>query len=148
MFVFIDTAPTNPDQDDGANTVRRADHTDQGGASTVEAELRDRLHYVEDRLTFMEEQLGLERDANRENRRLLAAALERIPAIESPEATEAPENAGEGHSEGTTAEPPFTREGRLRAAQSPARGGRDSSGWSSHATEVEPEHIENRAEPL
>jgi hypothetical protein len=148
VFVFIDTAPTNPDQDDGANTDQRADHTDQGGSSTVEAELRDRLHYVEDRLTFMEEQLGLERDANRENRRLLAGALERIPAIESPEATEAPENAGEGHSEGTQQSRPLRARGRLRAAQSPARGGRDSSGWSSHATEVEPEHIDNRAEPL
>jgi hypothetical protein len=70
----------------------------------------------------MEEQLGLERDANRENRRLLAAALERIPAIESPEATEAPENAGEGHSEGTTAEPPFTREG-------PPQSGSESRSW-------------------
>lgn len=102
VFVFIDTARPNADQDAGANADQDADHTDQGGTSTVEEELRDRLRYVEDRLTFMEEQLGLERDANRENRRLLAAALERIPAIEAaPEATGAPES-GEGAPYGTS----------------------------------------------
>ena len=105
VFVFIDTAPTNGDQGgatDADQGDQDADHTDQGGASTVEAELRDRLRFVEERLTFMEEQLGLERDANRENRRLLAAALERIPAIEAaPEATEAPES-GEGAPYGTS----------------------------------------------
>jgi len=46
-------------------------------------ELRDRLHYVEG-------QLEAERQAHAEARRLLAAALERIPAIEAP--PEAPES--------------------------------------------------------
>jgi hypothetical protein len=41
------------------------------------SELRDRLHYVE-------RQLEAERQAHAEARRLLAAALERIPAIEAP----------------------------------------------------------------
>jgi hypothetical protein len=35
-------------------------------------------------IEFLYEQLEREREANRENRRLLAAALERIPAIEPP----------------------------------------------------------------
>ncbi len=48
------------------------------------------------RIESLERQLEHERAANRENRRLLAAALERIPAIESPEATEAPETPAEG----------------------------------------------------
>lgn len=54
----------------------------------------------------LREQLAQEREANRENRRLLAAALERIPAIEAPpEATGAPEAAtesGEGAPYGTS----------------------------------------------
>ena len=38
----------------------------------------------------LREQLEAERAANRENRRLLAAALERIPAIEAPADTASP----------------------------------------------------------
>jgi hypothetical protein len=46
------------------------------------------------RIESLEQQLEHEREANRENRRLLAAALERIQAIEAPqEATEPPESA-------------------------------------------------------
>jgi len=48
------------------------------------------------RIESLEQQLEHEREANCENRRLLAAALERIPAIEAPqEATEPPESAGD-----------------------------------------------------
>src|SRR5215217_8966883 len=44
-----------------------------------------------DRLIFtLEEQLRLEREAHAEARRLLAAALERIPALEPPDTPEAP----------------------------------------------------------
>jgi hypothetical protein len=53
------------------------------------SELRDRLRYVEG-------QLEAERQAHSEARRLLAAALERIPAIEAPqEAADTPESAAE-----------------------------------------------------
>jgi hypothetical protein len=55
-------------------------------------ELIDELH---DRVRSLEEQLREERRANDENRRLLAAALERIPAIEPPRDTEKPSNAPE-----------------------------------------------------
>jgi hypothetical protein len=44
-------------------------------------------------IELLRQQLEQEREANRENRRLLAAALERIPAIEAPpEATGASES--------------------------------------------------------
>jgi hypothetical protein len=43
-------------------------------------------------ISTLEEQLRLEREAHAEARRLLAAALERIPAIEAPES---PESASE-----------------------------------------------------
>jgi len=41
-------------------------------------------------ISTLEEQLRLEREAHAEARRLLAAALERIPALEAPESPEAP----------------------------------------------------------
>lgn len=58
----------------------------------------DRAELVEsllDQVAYMRRQLAEEREANRENRRLLAAALERIPAIEAPEPRDAPENGAE-----------------------------------------------------
>jgi hypothetical protein len=59
----------------------------QPESDALTSELRDRLRYVEG-------QLEAERQAHAEARRLLAAALERIPAIEAPqEAAEASENA-------------------------------------------------------
>jgi hypothetical protein len=84
-YVYLDDAP------DAAGTSTAQD---EGSAMTVE--LRDRLRYVE-------KQLEAERQAHAEARRLLAAALERIPpAIEPPrepsgarESRESPEMAGD-----------------------------------------------------
>ena len=60
---------------------------------------------LQDQITYLRQQLAAERDANSENRRLLAAALERIPAIEAPqEATESPESAEPRSDRGTTPE--------------------------------------------
>jgi hypothetical protein len=60
-------------------------------------------------IATLRDQLEAEREADREMRRLLAAALERIPAIETPqEAPEAPESAGETAG---TAEPWSATEG-------------------------------------
>ncbi len=67
-----------------------------GGDLLVE-ELRDRLRYVEG-------QLEQEREANRENRRLLAAALERVPAVEAPSPPERGARSQEAHAQ-ETAEP-------------------------------------------
>jgi hypothetical protein len=53
-------------------------------------------------LEATQESLEQEREANRENRRLLAAALERIPALEGPpEPRERPETATEPQGNGT-----------------------------------------------
>jgi hypothetical protein len=43
----------------------------------------------------LETQLEGEREANRENRRIIAALTSRIPAIEAPEARDSPETAEE-----------------------------------------------------
>jgi septal ring factor EnvC (AmiA/AmiB activator) len=53
-----------------------ADPTDR--TNELLAELRDRVR-------SLEEHLGQERDANRENRRVIAALTSRIPEIEAPE---------------------------------------------------------------
>jgi hypothetical protein len=67
-------------------------------------ELIDELR---DRVRSLEEQLGQEREANRENRRIIAALTSRIPAIEAvPEERESPETA----SETGMREEPFTDE--------------------------------------
>jgi hypothetical protein len=75
---------------DDMSTDRERDITDtsrdisQSDPSALTSEVRDRLRYVEG-------QLEAERQAHAESRRLLAAALERIPAIEAPqEARESP----------------------------------------------------------
>jgi hypothetical protein len=59
------------------------------------SELIDEL---KDRVRSLEDQLGAEREANRENRRIIAALTQRIPPqLEAPsEPREAPETATEG----------------------------------------------------
>jgi DNA-binding Lrp family transcriptional regulator len=50
---------------------------------------------LQDQVSYLREQLAEERRANDENRRLLLAALERIPQLEAPqEAQESPVSAG------------------------------------------------------
>lgn len=56
-------------------------------------------------IAVLREQLEAERSAHAEARRLLAAALERIPALEPPESPETPSEAA-----GNTAAPPEAQE--------------------------------------
>jgi DNA-binding Lrp family transcriptional regulator len=59
---------------------------------------------LQDQVSYLREQLAEERRANDENRRLLLAALERIPQLEAPqEARESPE--GPGPADDATASP-------------------------------------------
>jgi hypothetical protein len=72
-----------------------------GDETTVEGDLNDVLR---EQVAFLRDQLAQEREANRENRRLLAAALERIPELEAPpHAREASETASEGQEGSGTA---------------------------------------------
>jgi hypothetical protein len=71
LYVLLDDDPTTD----------QTDRTDE-----LIAELRNRVHSLED-------QLGQERDANRENRRIIAALTQRIPEIEAPAASSAPTDA-------------------------------------------------------
>jgi len=77
------------------NTRTNTDNTRTNTDNTSDQALSPLVESLEDQVQFLREQLALEREANRENRRLLAAALERIPELEPvkeprPEATEAP----------------------------------------------------------
>src|SRR5215217_9757988 len=92
VFVLFDADRTQP------NTVGTADQT------ALVAELRDRV-------AFLEGQLKIRTEENRRKDHLLAAALERIPAIEgpseergSPEADAAPRSGTQAPPE-TPAEP-------------------------------------------
>jgi len=74
------------------------------------AELRDRVRSLDD-------QLGQEREANRENRRIIAALTSRIPAIEAPqEAADAPETVEQ---EQERAEPRSDASGAQEGVQRP-----------------------------
>jgi hypothetical protein len=85
----------------------------------VEDRLDDRVRLVEalrEQVADLRAQLAAERDANSENRRLLAAALERIPAIEPPETPEPPESVSEASD---TAEAQSAPEGQQEQASRP-----------------------------
>jgi len=74
LYVLLDPDPTTEPTD-------RADE--------LIAELKDRVRSLED-------QLGQERDANRENRRIIAALTSRIPELPAPqEPPQSPETASE-----------------------------------------------------
>src|SRR5215212_10678047 len=74
------------------------------------AVLQEQIEQLRNDVTDWKEQLREEREANRENRRLLLAALERLPpALEAPEeasseATEGRQSASERSSQGRTPE--------------------------------------------
>jgi len=109
VWVLLDTVP-DPDQD----TASKVQDTDQ-----PQSEPTALISQMQDRIDSLERQLEQERQANSEHRRLLAAALERIPpAIEapaSPEERETPETAADA-SEGASPRPdaPGAQEGAQR----------------------------------
>ncbi len=79
VYVFIDAEEADGS---GPSEASRGPLPTVDGPSPDESRLVDAL---EDRIASLERQLEAERAANGENRRLLAAALERIPAIEAPD---------------------------------------------------------------
>jgi hypothetical protein len=116
VYVWLDVSdadrthgPTGSDNATHAN--EDADRTGYGQGSDTQSDTQsDALHSsLQDQVSYLRKELDQEREANRENRRLLAAALERIPEIEAPRAAqpqahseprEAPETAKEGEERG------------------------------------------------
>jgi septal ring factor EnvC (AmiA/AmiB activator) len=97
-------SPRNGDQSVDQSETVSDKSTDQSGdqsstdldASTTVALVK----HMKSEIDHLREQLDKEREANRENRRLLAAALERIPAIEAGDERESPVPATEGTDRG------------------------------------------------
>jgi hypothetical protein len=101
VWILLDTNRTRQDTDQDTAGHRQ---DDEPGALT--SELRDRLRYVEG-------QLEAERQAHAEARRLLMAALERIPPqLEAPGAPET--TAGEPERAESRSGAPETQEGAQR----------------------------------
>jgi hypothetical protein len=96
LHVLLDAEPT---------TEPTADRTDE-----LIEELRSRVRSLED-------QLGQEREANRENRRIIAALTSRIPAIEPP--SDERESPGTVKGEPERAEPRPATGGAQEGVQRP-----------------------------
>ena len=88
---------------DNGTTGRRDGGTNGDGAELLDA-YRDQLDAYKDQVGYLRSQLDQERRANAENRRLLAALIQRVPELE----------AG--------ADPPATSEAYEDGAQGPANG--------------------------
>ncbi len=92
-----DTTRTVPDNDQD-----EAGHLRRGLLEAKDENIAD----LKDRIASLERQLEDGRTTNRENRRLLAAALERIPAIEPAGARDEPETVAEASRGTETPEEP------------------------------------------
>jgi hypothetical protein len=108
--IYRDTIEHRKD-DEGTVYVHITEHNKENDAENYGKTIgemgslsRDLVEELRDRVSSLENQLDHERRANAEQRRLLAAALERIPAIEAPpdtpqdtppEPPEAPQTASE-----------------------------------------------------
>lgn len=101
LYVWLDNDET------GVNGA--AERVRERVQNIVERELIEDLR---EQVSFLRAQLQEEREENRRKDHLLAAALERIPAIEAPpEATGAPETVSEGEGRGDVPpEPPHSVE--------------------------------------
>jgi hypothetical protein len=86
VFVLLDADPTRSNIDPTPN---------QTSEQTALVEV---LH---EQVAYLREQLDQEREANRENRRIIAGLVQRVPELESaPKPPESPETATEGTAKG------------------------------------------------
>ena len=101
VYVLLDTQNA-PNGQDGPSTAEddQSTGTPTGANSRETVEDGPLVEELRERVRSLETQLDHERQANRENRRLLAAALERIPAIEAGDEREASVTVTEGTDRG------------------------------------------------
>ncbi len=94
VYVLLDTNPTPSNAD---RTTDRTAETTTEQTSLIEV-LRDQVAYLR-------EQLDQEREANRENRRIIAGLVRHVPGLEAPpEPQESPETNSEGTVGGSPSE--------------------------------------------
>lgn len=115
VWVWVDTDESSPNNDE---------------TETSQSTSRELIEQLRSENSYLRGQLDQEREANRENRRLLAAAMERIPELEaadehsysynaSNESYEEPPQRNEQSDEGLypTEEPAEPQTGSQRSAQ-------------------------------
>jgi hypothetical protein len=108
----IDDRSHHTDDMPNGSSSDRSHHTD-GMPNDVSNDLDSVMSAKDETIRVLTEQLDAERAANRENRRLLAAALERIPAIEAPQDTRgASDTVSEGAVRGDVSSDPREPERR------------------------------------
>jgi hypothetical protein len=98
VYVWLDEGGTGSDgTPDGDWT---ADRTGSEEDALVVEVLREQVADVDDQVAYLREMLEAEREANRENRRIIASLVQRVPELEpardtSPEPRESPVSPGE-----------------------------------------------------
>jgi hypothetical protein len=107
-YVYLDVP------EPGADSV-----ADEGADTSATGERDALISAKEETIAVLREQLDAERAAHAEARRLLAAALERIPAIEAPATQETAEDADTVEEEPERAAPRSDATGPQESAQRP-----------------------------
>ena len=102
VTIILDTVETL--QDDGETLQDKVQDAPGPGADRLLEAKDETIEELRGRVRRLEQDLDARTEELRRRDHLLAAALERIPAIESPETSGGPQNAGETP-EGTTESP-------------------------------------------
>jgi hypothetical protein len=93
VYVRLDAHRTRSNGGRESNATHGSPRSN-GDQTAVEGPI---VKVLQDQLTFLRDQLDQERDANRENRRIIAGLVQRVPELEDPtEPREAPETVSEG----------------------------------------------------
>jgi hypothetical protein len=114
VFVLIDRDMAQDAADRPGGTPRDTADTPTDildGTPTTEGEAAERVAEAKDEtIRVLKDQLEAEREANRENRRIIAGLVQRVPELEaSPEARESAVSASEARGEGDVASEPEQR---------------------------------------
>jgi hypothetical protein len=95
----------------GGGTSEANQSTTAADPSSEPSDQSELVESLQDQISYLRDQLEAEREAGRRKDHLLAAALERIPAIEPPlEPREAPETVTGEPTKGAPKEQPYTQE--------------------------------------
>ena len=93
VYVRLDAHRTRSNGGRESNATHGSPRSN-GDQTAVEGSI---VKVLQDQLTFLRDQLDQERDANRENRRIIAGLVQRVPELEgTTEPREAPETVSEG----------------------------------------------------
>lgn len=96
VYVRLDADQTGSNVE-GVSEEKRGRTRSNGDETAVEGPI---VEVLREQTTFLRDQLDQEREANRENRRIIAGLVQRVPELEAPrEPRERPEKTSEGAAE-------------------------------------------------